>query len=217
MVSAPAILIVGAARGLGLAAAREFAAAGWAVIALDREPLALAEAAALGPGLLELASDPLVEAEAAVARLGDRPVEVALFCLPRLEIDTPSGLDARSDWEEVVAAMAWTPLRLAALIEPNLRAARRPVAAVLSDRVGSITLGAGTRDVMFRASLAALHQLWRTLSVEWSAWGCICPIFSLGSSDDPQVAAVGLRRLIEEATLDRGGQHLSLDGSSVPW
>lgn len=226
----PTVLITGANRGLGLEFARQYAAEGWQVIAANRTPLAPRDFAALGMDITELRYDAANDASAAAlaSRLKGRPIDVVI-----LNAGIGSGPDLppenirQADWEDIVLTNTFAPLHLAALLEPNLRAGERKVLAAVSSLAASMSLYKVPRQFAYRASKAALNQMWRNLSVEWKDWGCICLPLRPGrvstrmtdfSGDlTPTESVQGMRAVIAKATPASSGIHHGYDGEIVAW
>ena len=226
----PTILITGANRGIGLDVARAYAADGWRVIAANRTPFAAEAAAMLGSAVEEIPYDALDDAAAddLAERLRGRPVDV-LFCAAELRGGERLKPDVitRNVWRPIMLTNAYAPLRLASLLEPNLRAGSGKVLAAISRHASTLATDGHASDFAYRASRAALNQLWRTLSVEWRDWGCKALLLCPDSIQPPQGATPGfptrsdavasLRTLIASVSLEQSGQHWSADGHVLPW
>jgi len=226
----PTILITGANRGIGLEFARQYAAAGWQVIAANRTPLAARDFAALGMDVTELRYDAADDASAAALalRLKGRPIDVVL-----LNAGIGSGPDLppeairQADWEDIMLTNTFAPLHLAGLLEPNLRAGQHKTLVAISSLAASTSQYKVPRQFAYRASKAALYQMWRNLSVEWKDWGCICLTLRPGRVQTrmtdftgdltPEESVTGMRGVIDSATAASSGLHHGYDGAIVPW
>lgn len=226
----PTVLITGTNRGIGLEFAKQYAADGWQVITANRTPLAARDFAALGMDVTELRYDASNDASAAALaeRLKGRPIDVAI-----LNAGVGSGPDlppeeiTQAHWEEIMLTNTFAPLHLASLLEPNLRAGQHKVLAAVSSLAASISQYRVPRQFAYRASKAALNQMWRNLSVEWKDWDCICLTLRPGKvqtrmtdfSGDltPAQSVAGMRKVITGATPAISGLHYGYDGEVVPW
>jgi NAD(P)-dependent dehydrogenase (short-subunit alcohol dehydrogenase family) len=226
----PSILITGANRGLGLEFARQYAADGWQVIAANRTPFAPKDFASLGYDVTELHYDAMEDASAlAIAkRLQGRPIDILL-----LNAGLGSGPDLKPEeitpehWRPIMLTNTYAPLRLASLLEPNLRAGEHKVLAAASSLAASMSEYTMPRQFAYRASKAALNQLWRNLSVDWRDWGCKCLLLRPGRVQTrmtgfqgdltPQQSVAGMREVIAMATIGHSGQHWGYDGKVVAW
>lgn len=226
----PTVLITGANRGIGLEFARQYAADGWRVIMLNRTPLEAAERDALGSKVAELFYDALDDASAAeaVGALSGTPIDVAILNAGLgAGPDLPPEAIRRSDWEAIMLTNTYAPLHLAALLEPNLRAGSAKILATISSLAASMAAYEVPRQFVYRASKAALNQLWRNLSVEWRTWGCICLALRPGRVSTrmtdfagdlmPAQSVAGMRTVINNATAADSGCHIGYDGRVVPW
>lgn len=129
-------------------------------------------------------------------------------------------------WEKVIEVNTWAPFHLAALLEPNLRAATGKVAAI-----SSLAASTGTydrpRQFAYRASKAALNQLMRNLSIDWRDWGAMALMLRpervqarMTGFDGPLTAAESVRAMkavIDAAGPEQSGLHWGHDGQPVPW
>lgn len=226
----PTVLITGANRGIGLEFARQYSSAGWQVIAANRAPLAARDFAALGMDVTEIRYDAMDDKSAAALanRLKGRPIDVAI-----LNAGIGSGPDLPPEaitpehWEPIMLTNTFAPLHLAALLEPNLRLGDRKVLATISSLAASMSQYKVPGQFAYRASKAALNQMWRNLSVDWKDWGCIClPLRPgkvstrmTGFSGDltPEQSVRGMRAVIDRATPEMSGIHWGYDGEAVPW
>lgn len=225
----PTVFITGANRGIGLEFARQYAAEGWEVIAANRTPFAPRDFASLGFDVAEFRYDAASDASATdiAIRLKGRPIDIAIF---NAGMDTGSDLPPEdvtpAAWEPVMLTNTFAPLHLAALLEPNLRLGQRKVVAAISSLAASSQYTV-PRQFAYRASKAALNQMWRNLSVDWKDWGAICLALRPGRVKTrmtgfegdltPTESVTGLRRIIDNATLEQSGLHWGYDGQIVPW
>lgn len=225
----PTVLITGANRGIGLEFARQYAEAGWEVIAANRTPLKPMDFVDLGFGLREIRYDAASDASAAdlAKRLSGHPIDVLI-----LNAGINPGAGAAPEemspavWEDVLGTNTFAPLHLASLLEPNLRAGEKKTIAAVSSLAASNALYDVPRQFAYRASKAALNQMMRNLSVEWRDWGCIALMLRPGrvttGMNPGGVLSVadsvaGMRGVIDSATLKESGVHWNYDGQVIPW
>ncbi|MFE3837601.1 SDR family NAD(P)-dependent oxidoreductase [Pseudogemmobacter sonorensis] len=225
----PTVLITGANRGIGLEFARQYADAGWEVIAANRTPLKPMDFVDLGFGLREIRYDATNDASAAelATRLRGHAIDV-LILNAGISPDEGRAPEEMSpeQWEEVLLTNTYAPLHLAALLEPNLRAGGKKTVAAVSSLAASATLYDVPRQFAYRSSKAALNQMMRNLSVEWKSWGCISLMLRPGRVKtrmnpagilSARESVTGMRRIIDNATPDASGLHWGYDGVVVPW
>ncbi|WEK03450.1 MAG: SDR family oxidoreductase [Candidatus Devosia phytovorans] len=224
----PSVFITGANRGIGLEFAKQYADAGWQVIVANRTPLAPKDFAYLGMDVSEFRYDAMNDASAAdiATRLKGRPLDVVIL---NAGVGGAAGLSPEEmtteEWEHVLLTNTFAPLHLAALLEPNLRLGDRKILAAVSTLAASSTYK-NPRQFAYRASKAALVQMWRNLSIDWKDWGATCLSLRPGRvktrmSDfegdlTPKESVAGMRAVIETATQAQSGLHWSYDGEPVP-
>lgn len=224
------VLITGANRGLGLEFARQYAHAGWHVIATCREPGA-AEALGDLPGAIEI--HPLDVADfaaidAMAERLGGRHVDLLLSNAGMYGQDASHlGEIDYAAWEKALRINTLAPLRLAEALRPNLEAgAGRLIAAVSSGlgSIGDVTSGGG---YAYRTSKAALNMAYRTLSVDLRAAGIAVVLLHPGwvrtdmggpnATLAPKDSVARMRKILDAVGIDDSGRFINHDGKDLPW
>ena len=221
------VLIVGATRGIGLEFVRQYAADGARVIATFRKDADEARLRELGARPLRLD----VLDEAAVASIGeqlrDTPLDVAILNTgvygPRTrELAIPGGVDFDAVFHTNVRA----PMQLIPQLSSGLVAARGKL-AVLSSRMGSISLAGSNAGWLYRASKAALNSALRSASLELGPQGVVCMAFhpgwvrtdmgGAGADIDPAASVTGMRRVIGSANDSHNGKFLTYSGEQLSW
>jgi NAD(P)-dependent dehydrogenase (short-subunit alcohol dehydrogenase family) len=224
----PTVMITGASRGLGLEFARQYAEAGWRVIATARAPETAEALQALGPGVAIHRLD--VADVAAVGALGD--------ALARESIDvlianagvygpgkmTPAAID-EGGWLDTFRVNSIAPLALAgALLKPVARSSERKMIAITS-RLGSMGANNDGGLYAYRSSKAALNAAWRSLALDhpevvaallhpgWVRTDMGGPDATLG----PEESVTGMRRVIAGLGKGDSGRFYNYDGSPIPW
>jgi NAD(P)-dependent dehydrogenase (short-subunit alcohol dehydrogenase family) len=221
------VLIVGASRGIGFEFARQYAGDGARVIGTYR-------AAAAGERLRALGAKPValdVRDEAAVAAFGDHianeKLDVAIISAglygPRTnDIAAPGGLDFDAVMQtNVRAPMQLMPMLAAALV-PGGRL------AVISSRMGSISLMGGTAGWLYRASKAAVNAALKSASHELGPQhGVVCIAFhpgwvrtdmgGAGADLDAATSVAGMRRVLASANDSHNGKFLNYNGEQLAW
>ncbi len=225
----PTILITGANRGIGLDAPRAYAADGWRVIAAKTELLCCGGCCHAGQ---RSRGDPLRRAgrrrgdDLAERLRGRRPFDVLFAQRSSGAGSLKPELITRDVWRPIMLTNAYAPLRLASLLEPNLRAGSGKVLAAISRPASTLGTDGHASDFAYRASRAALNQLWRTLSVS-AGLGLQGPAalprqHAAAAGRDTGFptrsdAVASLRTLIASVSLEQSGQHWSADGHVLPW
>ncbi len=222
----PTVLITGADRAFPLALAGRYATLGWQVIAASNAAIDPRLKERFGDMVESTHYDPLDEssAEKLAGWLGGRAIDVVLIDegTPCTDDRPPEAINAEH-WRQIMLANTFAPLHLASLLEPNLRSGERKILAAVSSHAASIGDYDGARGFAYRASKAALNQMWRNLAVEWGAWGCVCLLLSPDThvendgKGDPTESAAGAQSFIGAANSGHSGTHYTYDGKTISW
>ena len=218
----PTVLITGAARGIGLEFARQYAEDGWDVIGTVRGDAP--ELEALGIRVERLDMRDFDALEAFPARLGGAALD--LF-IANAGVSKAKRIDSAAEalsWADLLAVNTLAPTLLATLLAPNVAAAGGRMAAVTS-RMGSLADNRSGGYVGYRSSKAALNAAWRSLAFDLAP----VPVVLLhpgwvrtdmGGASAPlpvEESVAGMRRVIERLTARQSGAFLDYRGDSVPW
>lgn len=222
----PTILITGADRAFPLELAHRYATLGWQVIAAGSTAIDAGLKERFGDVVESAHYDPLEEgaAENLAEWLGGRAIDVLFLDegIPDTDDRPPEAIGAEH-WRPIMLANTYAPLHLASVLETNLRNGEHKVLAAVSSHAASIGDCDGARGFAYRASKAALNQMWRNLSVEWHPWGCICLLLSPdrhAESDGKGHAAdraAAIQSFIETANAAHSGTHHTYDGRPISW
>ena len=221
------VLVIGASRGIGLEFVRQYIADGARVIATHRSPEAGAALRALGakPTALDMLD------EGAVAEFGEQmareKIDIAIINAgvagPRgSAIRAPGGLD----FDAVMHTNVRAPMQLIPALAPALIASRGKL-AVVSSRMGSISLMSNTSSWLYRASKAAVNAALRVASLELGAQGVVCIAFhpgwvrtemgGAGADIDAATSVTGMRRILASANDSSNGKFINYNGEQLSW
>ncbi len=225
----PTVLIIGASRGIGHELARQYLSEDWRVIASARKPADLAELDALGaePHLLDVNDGEQISALGAL--LANERLDVVILNAgvygPR-----DDGFPSTEDFDlvmhtNVLSAMRLLPL-LAPLCAPQAGGPRGKL-AVISSRMGSLSMRGNGSGTLYRASKAALNSVLLDTSLTFGTKGATCVAFhpgwvrtDMGGKDadiSVEQSAYGLRHTIANLSHADNGKFLNYDGSRIGW
>jgi NAD(P)-dependent dehydrogenase (short-subunit alcohol dehydrogenase family) len=220
------ILVIGASRGIGLEFVRQYRAGGARVIGTYRRQDDAEKLRALGADALPLDVLDAVSIADFGARLAGETLQAAILNAgvygPRSEgLATPE----QDDFDRVMRTNVLAAMRLIPLLAPRI--APGGTLAVLSSRMGSISLTHSSFGWLYRASKAALNSVLKVASIELGARGIVCIALHPGwvrtdmggSAADLDVAdsVVGVRRVIDAAAAADNGGFFSYDGEPLAW
>ena len=221
------VLVIGASRGIGLEFVRQYIADGARVIATHRRPEA-------GAALRELGAKPTpldMLDEGAVADFGDQMARETIdIAIVNAGVSGPRGSAIRSpgglDFDAVMHTNVRAPMQLIPALAPALIASRGKL-AVLSSRMGSISLMTNTSSWLYRASKAALNAALRATSLELGAQGVVCIAFhpgwvrtemgGAGADIDVATSVTGMRRILASANDSSNGKFINYNGEQLSW
>lgn len=231
--SAPAILLIGASRGIGHAMAAELLKRGWHVVGTQRPVqgrTALHDLADEHPGRLEIETLDICEPEQIAAlrtRLSGRVFDI-LFINAGTANRSPHAPLAQVSTEEFMQVMLTNtlgPLRtleaLQDLVPPD------GLLGIMSSGQGSLTNNTQGRNEVYRSSKAALNQAMRSYAArhagEPRALLLLAPGWirtALGGPDAPFTLEETIPDIVRVLLAKRGRpglEYLDRMGSTVPW
>jgi len=187
----PTVFITGANRGIGIEFAKQYAEAGWNVIATCRSPAKAADLQALADKhsnitikALDLTDHAAVDALA--KELADQPIDVLLNNAALLGA-FPGQYFGQIDYdqfEKILSVNTIGTLKVAEALVSNVEAGEQKKIVTLGSAAGSIGSINGHPDLYaYRASKAALHLLMRNLSFELKDEGITVGLINPGLVD----------------------------------
>jgi len=223
----PTVLITGASRGIGLEFARQYAGAGWRVIATCRDPARAGKLRDAAPGALMRRLD--VTDHAGMAALGRELAGEAIdVFIANAGVYLDKGLPleklAAAAWEDSFAVNTIGPMVCAAAFLPHVARSEERKMVALGSAAASITQIRYGGGYAYRASKAALHECWRTLAFDHPE--IIATVLSPARVRTdmnpeaplaPEESVRGLRQVIARLTKAESGAFLRYDGSVLPW
>ncbi|MFP6558317.1 SDR family oxidoreductase [Paraburkholderia sp. B3] len=222
------VLIVGASRGIGREFARQYAKAGWRVLATARGGEALEALQEVGAQPFQLDITQPEEIAALGWKLDGERLDIALIVAgvygPRTEgVETITA----EDFEYVMTTNVRGPMQLIPMLLPLVEPANG-VLGVLSSRMGSIAQTTGTTGWLYRASKAALNDALKITSLQTRRATCIAlhpgwvrtEMGGAQAAIDVAHSVKGMREVIAEAAAARdvfNGRFFQYDGTELDW
>jgi NAD(P)-dependent dehydrogenase (short-subunit alcohol dehydrogenase family) len=226
------VCITGAARGLGLGYTEHYLKAGWQVLAVARkakEKDSLKKLAQTYGDQLEIFDADVTHYESLLplrkrweAGALDLLINNAGVLLDRQMDFEKLPLDIlRQSFEvNVIAPVALTQMAL-----PALQKSTRPVVAMMSSLMGSITDNASGGYYGYRSSKTALNMITRSMATDhpWLITISLHPGWvqtEMGGSQAPtsvEESIKGLTRVIAELRSEDSGQFRNFKGQTLPW
>jgi NAD(P)-dependent dehydrogenase (short-subunit alcohol dehydrogenase family) len=225
----PTVLVTGANRGIGLELARQYAAAGWQVIACCRRPRQAKTLSALAGDVEIRALD--VASPASIARLaallGRRPIDVLLNNAGIHGGRAGFGRTDPKEFLRVVQVNALAPLMLAEALLANVRRSGQKKIVAISSGMGSIAGGPGGGSYAYRASKAALNMVMANAAKDLAGKGVALAAISpgwvrtdMGGRQAPLAAAqsaAGIISVIAGLSTASSGSFFDWNGGILPW
>jgi len=229
------VLITGCSRGLGLEWARQYAEANWQVIATCRHPAdahSLQELASSNANVslykLDVTVPPEIEALARI--LQGEPLDLLINNAGvYFEKFVPDHLGAihYGDWEETFRVNTLGAMRMTEAFHPHLRHGQNPLVVAITSHMGSIAEISSPGSYAYRSSKAALNAAMKGMSLELHSDGIgvllLHPGWAqtrMGGPGAPYTVTQsvhGMRKRIDQFTLDQSGTFYRFDGSVIPW
>ena len=219
------ILILGASRGIGLALAKEYRAAGWKVFASARQEADIAHLNALGMQAFSCDVTDVNDVAALGWRLDDEKIDVAILNAGVMSnwtqnLDTPSA----EDFHHVMHTNVLAAMRILPIIGPMVDASRGTL-AVISSRMGSLSLREAADGWLYRASKAALNSVLLDVAHSFPAMTSVAlhPGWvrtDMGGDNatlSPEQSAAGIRATLAKLTRQDNGSFYNYDGKRLTW
>ncbi len=225
------VLITGANRGIGLELTRQYADAGWTVIATCRKPIAPGELATL-PGDIQVHGLDVTD-HRQVARLADELSATAIDLLINNagvygeRNSAHQGIDY-TDWEQAFRVNAMAPVKVVECFLPHLRAGSGKMIATVSSVLASIAESSpNSASYAYRTSKCAVNMAMHVLAGELRPDGIAVILLhpgwvrtDMGGADaaiDARTSVSGIRKLLDGAGLAESGRLFAYDGREIPW
>lgn len=226
----PTVMVTGANRGIGLEFVRQYAAAGWRIIATCRNPAGAAELNAVSGDVTVQAMDVGDPASIRAARgaIGDAPIDVLInnagLLGGRPQLFGETDYDAMA---EVLKVNIIGPLAVAEAFIGNLEAGEGKRLVTVSSRMGSIAGNESGKSYIYRPSKAGVNAVMKSAALDLAERGILVTIFhpghvktDMGGEAAPvttEQSVSGMRQVIEGMTPAKSGHFFNFDGAEIAW
>jgi NAD(P)-dependent dehydrogenase (short-subunit alcohol dehydrogenase family) len=228
------VLITGANRGLGLEFTKQYAGAGWQVLACCRDPASADALNAIAHGsrgqvqvhALDVAE--LTAIDALAHKLQGTPIDL-IINNAGIYPDRHSGF-GQIDYEAWMMAFlvnTMAPLKIVEAFVSNLERGHGKLVATVSSKMGSLEDNTSGGCYLYRSSKSAVNMVMKSLSLDLAARGIRAVTLHPGwvQTDmggpnawiSAEESVSGMRRVLDNATSKQSGRFISYDGSEVPW
>ncbi|SOD96438.1 SDR family oxidoreductase [Caenispirillum bisanense] len=226
----PTVIVTGANRGLGLEFAKQYAAAGWRVIATCRDP---AGAGALtGIDGVEVAALDVGDLDAVAAfgaRYGAEAIDLFVNNAGTYGGDRAAQAFGSTDagaWLDTFRINTIAPMKLAEALAGGLEKAKGKI-AILTSKVGSVADNTSGGATLYRTSKAAVNMVGKNLAIELAPRGIAVVLLHPGwvktdmggpnaliTTED---SVSGMRRVIDGVSVHTSGRFYDYSGKEIPW
>ena len=225
------VLITGANRGIGLEFCEQYVADGWNVIACCRKPADASELSklALQHNNLQIVSlnvSNFAQIDALALQLKDEKIDVLI---------NSAGVYARGkfgdinydEWAESFKINSMALLKMAEAFVAHVAKSQLKKMAVLTSKMGSIDDNTSGESYIYRSSKTAVNMVMKNLSIDLKPYGIsvvtLHPGWVQTDMGGPnglisvQKSVTGLRRVIEDLSLEKTGQFVDYEGKAINW
>jgi NAD(P)-dependent dehydrogenase (short-subunit alcohol dehydrogenase family) len=225
------VLITGANRGIGLEFAKQYAADGWDVLACCREPQyasALQSIAKTHANVQVLALNVanFAQIDALALQLKEHTIDVLIN---NAGVYPPSSFgDTNYDeWAKAFKVNSMAPLKMAEAFVQHLTRGQLKKVATLTSKMGSIDDNTSGESYSYRSTKTAVNMVMKSLSIDLKPYGISVVTLHPGwvQTDmggrsaliSTQTSVAGLRKAIENLSLQNTGKFIAYDGKAINW
>jgi NAD(P)-dependent dehydrogenase (short-subunit alcohol dehydrogenase family) len=226
----PTVLITGANRGIGLEFTRQYAAAGWRILAGCRSPGSADDLGGLKGDIaihaLDVADTGSVSA--AKAAIGSEPIDLLINNAGVIgQRAGKLGNVDYADWNDTLNINLLGPARVAGAFVDNVLASQQKKFATVSTRMSSMTECKAIDFMAYRTSKAAVNMMMTLAANELGPKGATVVLLhpgwvqtALGGPNavmTPKDSVTGMRSVLDGLTPADNGRFINFDGTPIPW
>jgi len=225
------ILITGANRGIGLEFTRQYATDGWQVLACCREPATASELSQLAAHyqnirILKLDINYFEQIDRVAVALKDEKIDVLINNAGIYPHSSFGDIDYE-DWATAFKINAMAPLKMAESFVGHVAASKLKKIVTLSSKMGSVDDNTSGGSYIYRTSKTAANMVMKSLSIDLKPMGIAAAVLHPGwvQTDmggpngliNTEQSVTGLRKIIDDLTLQNAGRFIAYDGKVIPW
>ncbi|CAI8839472.1 SDR family oxidoreductase [Methylocaldum szegediense] len=230
----PTVLVTGSNRGIGLEFCRQYAEAGWKVLACCRRPEQASNLRGLATewpsvSIHQLEVENFDQIDALAHALASEPIDVLINnagvyggssqnILGTLDYDL---------WARVLKINTQAPVKMTEAFLPHVLRSQRKLVLAITSLMGSMGDNSSGGAILYRTSKAALNAAMKSIAIDLKPRGIGVLILhpgwvktDMGGSNAPTSPAesvAGLRRVIEDFKPGDSGRFLDFRGRELPW
>ncbi len=229
------LLITGANRGIGLEFCRQYAAAGWHVLACCRDPgkaEALNKLAARHPDLVKLHALDVTDhaqIEQLARTLADEAIDLLINNAGVYPAADKRGF-GHTDYAEWMAAFninTMAPLKMVEAFVQQIARSKLKLIVTITSQMGSIDDNSSGGSYLYRSSKAAANMVVKSLAVDLKEKGITSVAFNPGwvktdmggpnAMIPVEQSVTDMCKVIDGLTLADTGKFIGNDGLVIPW
>lgn len=226
------ILITGANRGLGLEFTRQYAEAGWQVMACCRNPedataLTQLENHSKYIRIIKLDVQNHQQIDSLAIELKGKSIDVLIANAGVYGERYGLGTIDYQHWHTAMEVNVFSALKLAEVFATNLALSQQGVFIAISSLMGSMADNTSGGSYIYRSSKAALNAVMKSLSFDFREQGTGVIIFHPGwvRTDmggphgliDVDESISGMRQVIDDFNMSQTGRFIKYNGMAMPW
>jgi NAD(P)-dependent dehydrogenase (short-subunit alcohol dehydrogenase family) len=225
------ILITGTNRGIGLEFTKQYAEAGWNVIACCREPQSASALQAIANSNANIKIYTLDVADfTQINKLASQLSGVAIDVLINNAGIYPDGSANDVDgaaWGKAFKINSIAPYIIAEAFRSHIAKSQLKKLATLSSKMGSIDDNTSGGSYIYRSSKTAVNMVMKSLSIDLAPSGIAVVTLhpgwvqtDMGGQNaliDTKTSVKGMRSVLDHLSLANTGKFIAYDGKEIAW
>lgn len=226
----PSVFVTGANRGIGLEFVSQYAADGWRVLAVCRDPSHATELAALKGDIRIEALDvgDFDAIENLARKLSNESLDV-LINNAGIYGAGPQNLKSLDPeiWMDTLRINCMAPIYVSRAFVENVARSAQKIMVAITSKMGSIDDNTSGGAYIYRSSKAALNAAVKSLAIDLAPRGITAAVIhpgwvqtDMGGAGAPttvEKSVSGMRKVIGRLGLKDAGRFWSYDGKEIPW